>query len=65
MSSPYRAKKRGRGKNMFNVKTEIIEEFMIEHNMTNRDFAKHCDVPLTAVTRMLHTKMSYNFIFFV
>ncbi len=47
---------------MFKVKTELIEGYMTEHNMTNRDFAKHCDVPITAITRLLRTKKSYNLI---
>lgn len=51
-----------KGEKMFKVKAEIIENFMKEHNMTNREFAKHCDVPMTAITRLLHTKNSYNLI---
>lgn len=48
---------------MYYVKTELIENYMKEHNMITRDFAKLCDVPMTAITRLLHTKTSYNLVF--
>ena len=47
---------------MYYVKTQIIEDFMKENNLTNREFAKKCGVPLTAVTRLLNSKYSYNYI---
>ena len=48
---------------MFYVNTELIENYMKEHNMTTREFAKLCSVPMTAVTRVIHTKTSYNIVF--
>ncbi len=47
---------------MFIVKAELIERFIKENNLTVKEFAKKCNVPLVAITRVLKYKRSYNFI---
>ncbi|MBR1983426.1 MAG: hypothetical protein IKA12_01930 [Clostridia bacterium] len=48
---------------MYYVNTKLIEKYMKEHNMGTREFASLCRVPMAAITRLLHTKTSYNLVF--